>query len=114
MIDYINSYIPNAAPYSEEHPVDIDDMIISFKVACRDYGPPVLRICTEYVSAWPYSSEGHYLNVSGAYKDGTDYSFELTDPFIGWVYQYTTGKYIKSAQIVYSAIMDHWFHGYWW
>ena len=116
MINYINSYIPNEAPYAEEHPTDVEDMILSFKIACRDYGPPIIRMMSSSYSDWPYSTDyiGHYLNVSGAYRTNGSYTFELTDPYIGYVSSSTTGKYTKSAQAVYDVIMEHWFHGYWW
>lgn len=114
MIDYINAYIPDESPYAEEHPVDMDDMILSFKVACKSYGPPILRIKATSTSNWPYTTNGHYLNVSGAYKSGSYYSFQLTDPFIGWVTSSTTGKYTSSAEDVYSVVTTHWFSGYWW
>lgn len=114
MIEYINDYIPDEPPYAEEHPVDMDDMILSFKVACRDYGPPILRIKAYATSNWPYMTNGHFLNVSGAYKSGSYYSFQLTDPYIGWVTSSTTGKYTSSAEDVYDVVMTHWFGGYWW
>lgn len=114
MIDYINSYIPDESPYAEEHPVDMDDMVLSFKVACRSYGPPILRIKATSTSNWPYTTNAHYLNVSGAYKSGSYYSFQLTDPFIGWVTSTSTGKYTSSAEDVYDVVTTHWFGGYWW
>lgn len=114
MIDYINAYIPDEPPYAEEHPMDMDDMILSFKVACKSYGPPILRIKANSTSNWPYPTGGHYLNVSGAYKSGSYYSFQLTDPYLGWVTSTTTGTHIASAEDVYSVVMLHWFGGYWW
>ncbi len=114
MIEYINSYIPDEPPYAEEHPVDEDDMILSFEIACKDYGPPILRIKATSNSNWPYPTDGHYLNVSGAYKSGSYYSFELTDPYIEWVKENPSGKYCASASDVYDVVMTHWFGGYWW
>lgn len=114
MIDYINSYIPDEAPYSEEHPENIDDMILSFKVACKSYGPPILRIKANTSSDWPYTTGGHFLNVSGAYKNGSEYTFELTDPYIEWATINNSGKYEATAEEVYDVVTLHWFGGYWW
>lgn len=75
-------------------------------------GVPDASYMIDYINA--YIPNGHYLNVSGAYKSGSYYSFQLTDPFIGWVTNSTTGKYTSSAEDVYSVVTTHWFSGYWW
>ncbi len=125
MIKYINSYIPDKPEYAEEHPEDEEDMILSFRTACKYYGPPIIRINTAKIYTeeidieedenWAYSSKGHFLNVSGIKKSGNECTITLTDPYITWeTTEYPDGTYSKSSGVVYKVIMDHWFGGYWW
>jgi hypothetical protein len=46
--------------------------------------PPIIRV--QDVAGWPYSTTGHFLNISGMQARGTDYwvtHVQLTDPYVG-------------------------------
>ena len=75
----------------------------------RNY-PPILNVKVSGITpntsssslnaAWPYTTKGHYLNISGQFARGTGYY--LTDPFYLY-YGSSNGKFQRSTAVVFSA-----------
>lgn len=65
--------------------------------------PPILDINTKNVSAWPYATSGHFLNVSG-YHDNpyVGIRVRVTDP-----YEKGLGNNWYSGSDVYAANNAH-------
>lgn len=67
--------------------------------------PVILRVNTKGISGWPYSSSGHFLNLSGQTQYATKY--QVTDPWIKWVDSSSTGTYWLNSTAVFDATLNH-------
>ncbi len=79
------------------------------KTVYFDYGPPIARIVFKKTGNWPYSTNGHYLNVSGYdYKNESNLSasnnrVRLTDPNIQRVNPSSDGSYWVTLSEIHTA-----------
>ena len=64
--------------------------------------PPIIDINTKNVSAWPYSTSGHFLNISGYSSNPYTISVRVTDPF-----EKGLGNHWYSGTVVYQANNNH-------
>lgn len=64
--------------------------------------PPIIDINTKNVSAWPYSTLGHFLNISGYSSNPYTISVRVTDPF-----EKGLGNHWYSGTVVYQANNNH-------
>lgn len=71
-------------------------------VSVMNAKPAILDINTKSVSAFPYSSDGHFVNVSGYDATGTK-QVRITDPYV-----YGLGNRWYNASDLYTANSNHW------
>lgn len=74
--------------------------------------PAVLRLKISRGGNWQYSSEGHFMNVSGV---SDDYStVYVTDPYIQWVDPSITGAYRVTGDEAYTSTKNHFARHFYW
>lgn len=73
-------------------------------------GPAVLRIAISSSEGWPYSTNGHALNVNAA-RDDQAY-FQLADPWIQYANPSGNPFYQKAASTIYTAVTKNKYCGY--
>ena len=57
---------------------------------------------------WYYTTNGHFMNISGQYTVNGYIVYEVTDPYIEYKSStITSGKYRIRACTVYDSIMQH-------
>lgn len=99
---YLIAYMPS-----------IDDM--QYMIASTTYfyhGTPIARIVFDRGGSWPYSSGGHFLNVSGydygnmSNAESPSNEVRLTDPFIQWIDPTSNGTYWVELNELHTATID--------
>lgn len=95
----------------EKYNVSVDDMKACINCGMENNYPIIFNIkvtgITPNTSAsslnakWPYTTSGHFLNISGQYATGSAYY--LTDPYYLYSSSSSTGKFQRSASVVHSA-----------
>lgn len=115
MIEYINNHESKNIYVASQHASEstmksnIDSDLSSYKA------PTILHV-TLKGEGWPYNTAGgHFMNLSGEENVYGNILYELTDPYIGWVNKScASGKYWKSAGLVYQAIQNNSLQTYYW
>lgn len=62
-------------------------------------------------SVWYYTTDGHYLNVSG---QASAVVFQVTDPWIEYKRsEFTTGKYLVTTSQIHNVTLQHFAKSFW-
>ena len=113
LIDYINgfNYMNTPHLYIEHHLSNLATMettIYNSLIQSRPE-PPILHINTNgNSSALGYSTDGHYLNVSGIRTKNGVNQFQLVDPFRQYDDLNLAPKYYVQTSVIYTFTDNHW------
>lgn len=80
--------------------------------------PPILRVkitsgqvSTQHPQSWYYTTNGHFMNISGQYTVNGSTIYQVTDPYIEYkASSITSGKYRINSSAVYTSTMNHFAH----
>ncbi len=113
MRQYINSKA--SANYVEVVNYTQGAMQLCLDRGLTDGAPPILRMKNTKAQStnagWLYTTNGHYLNVSGKINATT---YQVTDPYIQWVNaSYTTGKYNVTLSQIHDVTQQHDAKSFW-
>ncbi len=113
---YLNNH-QNKNTYVQMTPSSNNAMQNAMLMAVKTYkAPPILlvRITNKnFGGKAEYTSDGHYLNVSGVYhvyatpSSGCTVNYRLVDPYKQWKNQKSTGIYQVAALEAYEAVRAH-------
>ena len=106
VVSCINAYQTRYL-YQRLYPTSESSMITVAGKAINTWAaPPILHVKMD--AGWPYTSKGHYMNISGIKKSGSRVMFEVTDPYYTWVYpSAVSGKYPIFSTIAYNSTRAH-------
>ena len=106
VVSCINAYQTRYL-YQRLYPTSESSMITVAGKAINNWAaPPILHVKMD--AGWPYTSKGHYMNISGIKKSGSRVMFEVTDPYYTWVYpSAVSGKYPIFSTIAYNSTRAH-------
>ncbi|MFR6247183.1 MAG: C39 family peptidase [Romboutsia timonensis] len=108
IVSYLNAN-QSKIKYIIAKPSSQDNFTTLVNAALRSYNsPPILRV--KYLSGdgWPYTTNGHFLNISGQRMNGTKIEHRLTDPYIQWKQpNVTSGTFYRDSAITYKGIKNH-------
>ena len=109
MRQYINSKA--SANYVEVVNYTSGAMQLCLDRGLTDGNPPILRMTGNKGDIWPYTTQGHYLNVSGKINATT---YQVTDPYIEYVKpSITNGKYTRTLSQIHSVTQQHTAKSFW-
>ena len=114
MVEYISNKTDiGYRGYTIAYMPSIDDM--QYMIGSTTFffhGAPIARIVFDREGSWPYSSGGHFLNVSGydygnmSNPESSSNEVRLTDPFIKWIDPTSNGTYWVELNELHTATMD--------
>ena len=96
-----NAYVITTSP-SESYLQFIAEYAVS------ESSPSMARLKIAKGGNWQYSTNGHFMNISG-YKSYGGY-IRVTDPYIGWVQTSSSGTYYVTSRELYVATANHFAH----
>ena len=115
IVSYLNDNLPSSIYFIGTPYTPASMAVTTYMSLCVTNTPPILRvkITSDQVSSshpqdWYYTTNGHFMNISGQYTVNGHIVYEVTDPYIAYKNSaITNGKYRIRANAVYDSTMQH-------
>lgn len=115
IVTYLNNNLPSSVYFIETPYTPKSMAVTTYRSLCVTNTPPILRVnvTSDQVSSshpvdWYYTTDGHFMNISGQYTVNGHIVYEVTDPYIEYKSSsITNGKYRIRANAVFDSTMQH-------